>query len=96
MTGQALALFADAPAELYREGACRDNRDTELFTDGRRLEQAKRICNGLEVANIPPCPVRDLCRQWAIEHPNKTVVGVWGGLAPSQRRDLKPKRGRGG
>lgn len=46
---------------------------------------AKAICRG--------CPVRAECLEYAIE--SKFKHGVWGGMTPSQRRRLKPRRGPG-
>lgn len=33
------------------------------------------------------CPVRDACLQHALEHDER--FGIWGGLSPDERRDLK-------
>jgi len=75
------------------DGACRD-ADLGLFfsPDGddetrveraaerrRRLRQAIRICE--------QCPVRQVCRRYALENGEK--FGVWGGLTETERRRIR-------
>lgn len=43
------------------------------------------------IATCETCPVRDICRQWAIDHDE---VGVWGGLTDEQRRAISAQRER--
>ena len=43
-----------------------------------RVRAAKRVCAG--------CPVLEHCRTYALE--NREGYGVWGGLAPEERRVL--------
>lgn len=52
---------------------------------------AKRGCNGQRKgagqSEIPPCPIRNLCLQTAMKI--GASHGVWGGLAPHERRALR-------
>lgn len=59
--------------------------DPELFfpdagewTASRR---AKKVCAA--------CPLLTECRSWALNHPQLTPVGVWGGLTETERRRLR-------
>jgi WhiB family redox-sensing transcriptional regulator len=71
------------------EAVCTD--DAELFFAAetaqagaariRLEEEAKAVC--------ARCPVRDACRDWAVEHNQE--FGVWGGLNRDERRVLKRK-----
>jgi WhiB family redox-sensing transcriptional regulator len=87
-------LAAEIDALRWQEaGACRD-ADLRLFfsPDGgedsgvepaaerrRRLRKAIRVCE--------QCPVRQLCRSYALEHGEK--FGVWGGLTETERRRIR-------
>jgi WhiB family transcriptional regulator, redox-sensing transcriptional regulator len=76
-------------------GACRDADLTLFFSpdgddDGsaeraaerrRRLRQAIQICQ--------ECPVRQVCRRYALEHGEK--FGVWGGLTETERRRIRSR-----
>lgn len=50
---------------------------------GRKL--AKQICSG--------CPYRVECAEWAID--KGETLGVWGGLTPRERADIKRARRNG-
>lgn len=49
--------------------------------DAQGAQRAKDICN-------TECPVRDLCRDYAVNFP-VVLTGVWGGLS---RRELRAER----
>lgn len=78
--------------------ACRD-ADSELFHPStgaaseslavRRAAHApgKVVCNGTD--DEPPCPVRAECLAWIIGH--ETGHGVWGGLDPMDRENLRQR-----
>ena len=53
--------------------------------DARSASEAKRIC-------AEECPVRTLCREYAINFP-LALTGVWGGLS---RREIRAERIRRG
>jgi WhiB family redox-sensing transcriptional regulator len=68
--------------------ACRDE-DPELFfpisiggPSLRQIAQAKQIC--------ARCPVRRECLDWALA--TGQDAGVWGGLAPAERRAVARAR----
>jgi WhiB family transcriptional regulator, redox-sensing transcriptional regulator len=87
-------LATEIDALRWQEaGACRD-ADLRLFfsPDGdeesgvepaaerrRRLRKAIRICE--------QCPVRQVCRRYALENGEK--FGVWGGLTETERRRIR-------
>ncbi|QGJ92058.1 WhiB family transcription factor [Gordonia phage Keelan] len=43
-------------------------------------ESAKLICGR--------CPVRQQCRAFAIDNPELTQYGIWGGTTPAERRKI--------
>ncbi|MQA06904.1 MAG: hypothetical protein GEV07_30835 [Streptosporangiales bacterium] len=47
---------------------------------------AKRLCE--------TCPLMQVCRDWALAHPDKAEFGVWGGLTEHERRALHRQRRR--
>jgi WhiB family redox-sensing transcriptional regulator len=51
---------------------------------GRKL--AKQICSG--------CPYQIRCAEWAIV--KGETLGIWGGLTPRERSDIRRTRARGG
>jgi len=59
---------------------CRTQGDPEAFFPLREAETdvAKALCR--------PCPVRETCLEWALQH--KEEHGVWGGLSARERRAL--------
>lgn len=57
--------------------------DTELGVEIVRA--AKLVCNGSD--EHPPCPVRDACLEYSLEHNEQ--FGVWGGLDEKERRRLR-------
>ena len=60
------------------------------------LATAKRGCNGSKGDGVtsptPPCPIRSLCLEAAIE--SNSLHGVWGGRSPSARMKMRAKRNR--
>lgn len=82
MTGLAASSHPNPPSDIYRTGACRDRDD---FPDLPTAE-AKLLCNG-DPRHAEPvvCPARDVCRQFALDNPQATQIGVWGGLSPAER-----------
>lgn len=65
--------FANDPARR-----CADLPDPDLmFAEREGLqEKAKQICR--------PCPFREQCAAWALEH--RQVYGVWGAISADERR----------
>lgn len=67
--------------------------DAETSED---LVTAQRGCNGNKGDGsslpTPPCPIRSLCLEAAIE--SNSTHGVWGGRSPSARMKIKAKRNR--
>lgn len=65
--------------------------DAETYTD---IKTAKEGCNGRpkteDSEGSPPCPLRALCIETAIEL--KVVAGVWGGLTSNEISKLARKR----
>lgn len=69
--------FPNLPAALCQE------TDPELFFPeiGESSVDAKRVCWR--------CDERTDCLQWALDHDERW--GVWGGLGPGQRQQLRKK-----
>lgn len=71
----------------WREQArCRD-ADPDIFfpSEGatHMVDAARAVCNA--------CPVREECLEYALTRPE--VYGVWGGLTPVERRELRQRLG---
>lgn len=54
---------------------------------GTSTREAKWICKGRQ--GRPPCPVKDECLSYALEHDDR--FGVWGGLSGRERKKLRKK-----
>lgn len=91
------SVFQFKPAPWMQQANCRGVDPNVFFPDvGESGERAKAICNGTTGKKLrdgtvvqpnPPCPVREECLQYAIDHPGRTA-GVWGGLAERERRNV--------
>lgn len=71
------------------EGVC-SSIDPDLWFPGKSESSrpAKRFCNGF--GGRPPCPVVDLCLDYALRHDER--FGVWGGKSERERARLKGRR----
>jgi len=80
--------------DWMRDATCRGT-ETNLFFgergDAKTMRTAMEICNGTK--DTPACPVRVECRDWAMSHADDNF-GIFGGLTPSARLQLRRKRGR--
>ena len=76
-------------------GLCR-GMDVNLFMPGvgESGKEAREVCNGKPAtrttAEVPPCPVKQECLEYALQVPGPTV-GVWGGTTERERRAIKRK-----
>jgi WhiB family redox-sensing transcriptional regulator len=71
------------------EGLCRQvDQDLWFPHKGDSNNPAKRICNGAR--GFAPCPVRDLCLEYALT--NAEAFGVWGGMGERERSAILKKR----
>lgn len=62
---------------------------------GGSTREAKRLCNGRTAddggpTRRPPCPVREQCLRWALDHEER--YGIWGGVSERDRRRLSRER----
>jgi WhiB family redox-sensing transcriptional regulator len=75
--------FAPTRTDWFDDAACRD-ADTDVFfpTSDADAGAAKAIC--------AVCPVREECREFALE--TRPSDGVWGGLTPIERHRLIRRR----
>lgn len=71
----------DLPDFLHHGRASCTSHDPNLFTTctPANLRKARAICAG--------CPLRVDCQTWAVDR--EEPVGVWGGLSPSERVQLR-------
>lgn len=51
-----------------------------------QIEDAKDVCRR--------CPSMQACGDWALEHPDWTSAGVWGGMSEDERRRELRRRSR--
>jgi len=72
------------PDDWFHDAACRGT-DPGIFypADGRRVDAR----NPEAIAICSSCTVRTECLTWALDHSEEH--GIWGGLNPTQRRNLK-------
>jgi WhiB family redox-sensing transcriptional regulator len=69
-------------------GSCRDSDANLFYPVGRgrdaleQAEEAKAICRG--------CPSREPCLAFALA--TRQELGIWGGTAPEDRRQLRGRR----
>lgn len=80
---------ADRPERIHwREYARCLDTDTDYFfppkTATARIKEVKEFCAG--------CNVRSQCATWAIAHPEEASDGIFGGLAPKERRQARNAR----
>ncbi len=77
-------MFKPATYLDYSQALCAQT-DPELFfpEGGGSSAQAKQICG--------VCPVKDDCLMEALV--NNYEDGIWGGLAPRERRELRRSKG---
>ena len=77
-------------ANFEQDAACKGTDTNKLFYadhDTSEIAEAKKICAG--------CTVRQECLDYALD--NHETYGVWGGLAPKERRHYRrPRRTRSG
>lgn len=65
------------------QGACNGTDPNLWYADrGEAVDQAKAVCSG--------CVVREACLEYALG--NREQEGVWGGLAPLERRAVQRQR----
>lgn len=76
----ALADYLTRP-EWHARAACIGMHPSLFFDTGRNINPAKAVCNR--------CPVRAECLQWALENPEMSRQGVWGGVGERARRKLR-------
>ena len=77
-----LAELIPARPDWMARAACR-GADPELFfpKNGREAQVTAKY---VKATYCNPCPVRNECLQEAVA--NCELIGIWGGLAPKERR----------
>lgn len=65
-----------------QRGLCRNEDPTWWFPDNYsnrtpQVKAAKNVCRS--------CPVQAACRTYALDNPDQTRDGIWGGLTPRER-----------
>lgn len=81
-------LTLDTADTSWMAGGLCAQVDPELWFPGKGSHAgvaAKRVCNG--DATREPCPVREKCLRYAVEHPD--LVGVWGGTSNHERQAMR-------
>ena len=81
LLAQALPALATTAIGPWAADALCADEDPEIFfpPNDDPAVQARRICG--------QCPVRDECLAYALEA--REEFGIWGGLDPNERRNLK-------
>lgn len=57
--------------------------------DGEDPEQDRQAC-----AMCAPCPARQACAEWALDHPAEAGRAIWGGLTREDRQATLRRRPR--
>lgn len=84
----AYAVFMPYP-EFTGDEPCRGKEDMYLLDDSDEhdyvhptiVRRAQELC--------ATCPIVVQCQEWAISH---EIAGIWGGLLPSHRKNVRVKR----
>lgn len=71
--------FADP--EWYADADCRGLGDLFFVDRGESARPAKKICHG--------CRVRITCLNFALNNPQFTRFGIWGGTTEKERQTLR-------
>lgn len=89
--------FSFKPAPWMEKGNCKGFAVDVFFPEvGENADYAKAICNGslgrelkdgTVIPAMKPCPVKQECLMYALDHPLK-LLGVWGGTSERERRRL--------
>lgn len=83
-------LVFNPDKEKWRDHAACKNVPIETFfpTKGasqKKVEQAKAICN--------TCKVKQDCYEWSIQFPERSLMGIWGGMTGKDRRAERKRLG---
>ena len=83
-------LVFNRDKEKWRDHAACKNVPIETFfpTKGasqKKVEQAKAICN--------TCKVKQDCYEWSIQFPERSLMGIWGGMTGKDRRAERKRLG---
>lgn len=73
------------PASRDRDPWYGDSDDPDAIDD---TAEAKKICQGTD--DNRPCPLLAACLEFAMN--NNERYGVWGGLSPDERAELRKER----
>src|SRR5437899_8363799 len=63
--------------------ACRRVAINFFATKGQKLGPARAVCES--------CAVRSHCLEYGLDHDDAKGYGIWGGLSPRERQDLRRK-----
>lgn len=86
----ALNSLANAFKAMTRQGewveqaACRAHPEPDIWFEPHGTtgwQEAVGVCRS--------CPVQPQCLEWAVE--NNETTGLWGGMTPTQRRELRSR-----
>lgn len=80
-----MSLALERPA-WQAEGACHGRIEVMFLAPGESSTPAKALC--------AVCPVIEQCLNYALEHPEWTAAGIWGGTTERQRRLMRRRLGR--
>lgn len=82
------------PEVDWTQANCRDVDPEMMFPPSGRAnkqlrKEAKAVCRGQDGRNT--CPIRELCRDYAVEQGDFWSGGIWGGLSDRERRAYAKK-----
>lgn len=87
-----LASIVKPPA-WHASALCAQTDPESWFPEkgqGDRAKAARAVCNGNPARNVPPCPVREECLAYALEHDER--FGIFGGVTERERRRMIRER----
>jgi WhiB family redox-sensing transcriptional regulator len=86
---EALTPYTQQEAEWRNKAAC-TNSNPDLFFPTRgtahaTIQEARQICN--------TCPAKQQCYEYAIQHADRSLEGIWAGLTALERRKERRRLG---
>jgi hypothetical protein len=86
---EALTPYTQQEAHWRNEAACANSNPKLFFptrgTPHTAIQAAKQICD--------TCPSKQQCYNYAIQHPDRLLEGIWAGLTARERRHERKKLG---
>ena len=74
------------------QAACKGRGDLMYIKPGQPWDMVKQVREAQKVCST--CPVQDECLKYALDNPEDSKWGIWGGTTEKQRRAIRKKHKR--